>query len=334
MNLIMKCLFGSHLYQLNTPTSDKDYKGIYLPTKDSLLLGNYRKSYSESTGNDKSKNTKDDTDVDIYSLPTFIEMACSGDTVALDMLHADNLLNENLPAGALYNTSGCAIWDQLKSRRKMFYTKNMKSYIGYARKQANKYGIKGSRMGAVEEVINWLENLFDFPMTDESLKLSKIKAVYNNLPTNEFVKRSSMVDKSNGEKELKFYEICGRKYQDTLTLEQLLNHAQSIYDEYGDRAKQAKNDEGVDWKAVSHALRASYQMLGIIKDGDFEYPLPQTEFLLKVKTGQLNFVNEVQPVLDSLIVEIEELAEKSDLPQNVDRKYWDNWLLFVYEEYL
>lgn len=317
----MKCLFGSHLYQLQTPSSDKDYKGIYLPDKDSLLLGNYAKHYSESTGNDKSKNTADDIDVEIFSLPYFIQLACKGETVAIDMLHAGDL-----------DTEMCEdyldeIWLGIRAKRQMFYTKDMKSYIGYARKQSNKYGVKGSRMGDVEKVLNWLK----FSKNEEQRFSTTIRQVYTQLPTSEFVR---LISQDTKQGELKFYEICGRKYQDTLTLEQLLVHAQGIYDEYGDRAKMAKMDLGVDWKAVSHSLRASYQMLGILKDGDFEYPLPQTEFLLAVKTGQLNFVNEVQPELERLIPEIEKLCETSSLPQKVDFNYWDKFLLGVYRQYL
>lgn len=317
-NLIMKCLFGSHLYGLQTPNSDKDYKGIYLPEKDNLLLGDYAKYYSQSTGDDKSKNTSDDIDVEILSLPYFIELACKGETVAIDMLHADK---------EQYESSLSNIWFDLKNKRQEFYTKDMKSYVGYARKQANKYGVKGSRMGDVEKVINWLM----FSKNDEQRSTTTIRQVYKQLPTSEFIK---LVSQDTKQGELKFYEICGRKYQDTLTLEQLLVHAQGIYDEYGDRAKMAKLDLGVDWKAVSHALRASYQMLGILKDGDFDYPLPQTKFLLEVKTGQLNFVHEVQPELENVIQTIEKLAENSKLPQKVDRNYWDNWLLNNYNEYL
>lgn len=317
-NLIMKCLFGSHLYQLQTPNSDKDYKGVYLPTKESLLLGNYAKHYSESTGDDKSKNTKDDVDVEIFSLPYFIELACKGETVAIDMLHA----NDEMFESDLYK-----IWIDLKSKRKMFYTKDMKSYIGYARKQANKYGVKGSRIADVEKVINWLV----CSKNQEQLSNTKIRQVYSQLPTGEFIR---LISQDTKQGELKFYEVCGRKYQDTLSLQELLVHVRAIYDEYGDRAKMAKLDLGVDWKAVSHALRASYQMLGILKDGDFDYPLPQTEFLLAVKTGQLNFVNEVQPELESVIQTIEKLAENSLLPQKSDRDYWDKWLLRVYNDYL
>ena len=318
--VVMRCLFGSHLYQLNTENSDKDYKGIYLPTLGGLLLGRYAKHYSKSTGNDQSRNTKDDVDEEIFSLPYFIELACKGETVALDMLHADNIADTNLSY----------IWESLKHIRTKFYTKDMKSYIGYARKQANKYGIKGSRVEAVERVIDWIGASFiDFDYTEV-----KVRDVYDQLPTCEFLIKCSMTDKSQNGKELKFYEVCGRKYQDTLTLAQLLHHCLDIYNEYGERAIQAKNDKGVDWKAVSHALRASYQMLGILKNGDFEYPLPQNEFLLAVKKGELNFIKEVQPELDNMITTIEKLSEESSLPSKVDRDYWDRWLLSVYEEEL
>lgn len=321
MNLIMKCLFGSHLYGLNTENSDKDYKGIYLPERDNLLLGNYAKHYSQSTGNDQSKNTVADVDIDIYSLPYFVELACKGDTVAVDMLHAEpnNITELGYGVGE--------VWIELWSNRTKFYTKDMKSYIGYARKQANKYGIKGSRMEAVEKVINFVSCSYN----DEQRSTLKIKDVLRKLPESEYVNITKSDTKQG---ELTFYEVCGRKYQDSLTLEQLKEHCQGIYDEYGDRAKLAKIDQGIDWKAVSHALRASYQMLGILVDGDFEYPLPQTKFLLEVKTGKLNFVNEVQPELDNLITKIEKLSEESSLPRKVDRVYWDQWLLSVYNRYL
>lgn len=316
----MKCLFGSHLYQLQTPSSDKDYKGIYLPEKDNLLLGNYAKHYSQSTGDDKSKNTAYDIDVEIFSLPYFIELACKGETVAIDMLHADNRLPElTSDVKPLW-----CIWHQIQMQRTKFYTKDMKSYVGYARKQANKYGIRGSRMGAVEDALKVVKAL--------SPEL-RLKEVWDLLPTGEHILKVVMSDKSQS-KPLNFYEVCGRKYQDTLLIAQLEAHLEGIYNEYGERAKQAKDNLGCDWKAISHALRASYQMLGILKDGDFEYPLPQTEFLLAVKTGQLNFVNEVQPELESVIQTIEKLAESSSLPSKVDRAYWDKWLLEVYNDYL
>jgi hypothetical protein len=53
-----------------------------------------------------------------------------------------------------------------------------------------------------------------------------------------------------------------------------------------------------------------------------------------VKTGKLHFVNDVQPALEEVMAKVEALAEKSNLPAQVDRNYWDNWLLNIYERYL
>lgn len=310
--LIMKCLFGSHLYGLQTANSDKDYKGIYLPTQRELLLGNYRKHYSESTGNDRTKNTKDDVDVEIFSLPYFIELACKGETVAIDMLHADNI-----HLGPLN-----MIWSSLRAQRRAFYTKDMKSYVGYARKQANKYGIKGSRIAAVE-------NVHLLVAMDINGKLGDIAGV---LPVNEFCRFIDTEDRWT-KKLTHYYEVCGRKLALNLPLSAVKGHLDHILASYGERAQQAKTNQGVDWKAVSHALRASYQMLDILTKGDFEYPLDQSTFLLRVKVGQLDFVNDVQPELDRVIEEIERLAPLSNLPEKVDRDFWDEWLLDVYKSY-
>ena len=39
MNLIVKMVFGSHLYGTNTPQSDKDFKGVFMPTNEQIYLG-------------------------------------------------------------------------------------------------------------------------------------------------------------------------------------------------------------------------------------------------------------------------------------------------------
>ena len=53
MKIIVKMKFGAHLYGTATPDSDMDYKGIFLPTKEELLLGRVPKSYNYSTGREE-----------------------------------------------------------------------------------------------------------------------------------------------------------------------------------------------------------------------------------------------------------------------------------------
>lgn len=88
MSTIVKMLFGSHLYGTDTEESDKDYKGIFLPPFEDCVLNKIPKSLNKSTSGKDSKNTKDDIDEEIFSLQYFIKLACEGQTVAIDMLHA------------------------------------------------------------------------------------------------------------------------------------------------------------------------------------------------------------------------------------------------------
>src|SRR6056297_3686368 len=84
--LIYLSEFGSSLYGTNSENSDIDYKGIFLPNKRELLLGKKMKSYTYSSGNDKGKNTKNDVDIQLWSLHYFIELLSKGETGAIDLL--------------------------------------------------------------------------------------------------------------------------------------------------------------------------------------------------------------------------------------------------------
>jgi hypothetical protein len=167
MNILVKMKFGAHLYGTATSESDVDYKGVFMPSKEEVLLGRIPKSHSHSTAKDESKNTKNDIDVEMYSFQYFIKLACDGQTVAMDMLHA--------PEDMILQSSN--IWKTIIKNRHKFYTKNLKSFIDYARRQASKYGIKGSRINAALQVLELLnkkityhDDLTAIPMTNISAK--------------------------------------------------------------------------------------------------------------------------------------------------------------------
>lgn len=298
MTIVYESVFGSHLYGLSTPTSDKDFKGIVVPSKREILLGKTCYHLDKSTGTKHAKNSSTDVDRTFYSLQYFVNLACSGETVALDMLHADK---------TNYVVTG-PIWKFLVDNRHRFYTKSMKSYIGYVRKQAAKYGIKGSRVGDLETIINFLKQ---HPADTLVGKLT--------FPTSEFGKW--VVYKDNT-----YYEFAGSKFQDNLKIKYMLETLEKIYSNYGDRSKQAKTNEGIDWKALSHALRAGYQAKDIFKNGSFSYPLAETDFLLKVKTGQLDFITEVEPELDRIVKEVTQLSDLSNFSESVDTEFWDDYV--------
>ena len=56
-------VFGSHLYGTNTENSDKDYKGIFLPSIKKLMLEESVNNVTLTTGKTDSKNSSEDCNV-------------------------------------------------------------------------------------------------------------------------------------------------------------------------------------------------------------------------------------------------------------------------------
>lgn len=301
-DIVVRMKFGSHLYGTATPDSDLDYKGVFLPSKEDILLGNIPKNYSFSTKVNGSKNNPDDIDVELYSLHYFIKLACEGQTVALDMLHA--------PETMIVERSD--IWASIISEKHRFYSKNLKSFIDYARRQASKYGIKGSRLNTVARVLDLLKSE-DPP--------NKLRVIWDKLPRMEHCYEAGR--DPNG---IRQYQICGKMFQETTAIGYMIPILQKFYDEYGSRARSAAQNRDIDWKALSHALRAAIQVKQIVTQNTITFPLKEAPFLMKVKDGKLDYLSEVAPVLESLMEEVEDLVSKSELPEKADVTYWNKFI--------
>jgi hypothetical protein len=273
-----------------------------MPSKDEVLLGRIPKSHSHSTGKEESKNTKDDIEVEIYSFHYFMKLACDGQTVAMDMLHA--------PEEMILQSSD--IWKAIIKNRHKFYTKNLKSFIDYTRRQASKYGIKGSRINAALQVLELLKS-------EDPLK--KIREIWDELPRIEHC-----YDIAPDPSGMRQYQVCGKSFQESATIGYVIPILEKFYNDYGRRARLAAENRNIDWKAVSHALRAAYQTREILTENSLIFPLKMAPFLMKVKKGELDYLTEVAPVLESLMAEVEELSLSSSLPETVDRKFWDQFI--------
>jgi hypothetical protein len=230
--------------------------------------------------------------------------------VALDMLHApDSLIVEN-----------SYIWKSIIRERHRFYTKSLKTFINYARRQAGKYGIKGSRLNVAMTVLGLLKS------EDPSRTL---RAVWNKLPRNEHCFEAG-VDPQG----LRLYQVCGKQFQESAAMGYVAPVLEKFCGEYGTRARLAAENRDIDWKAVSHALRAAFQIKEILTAATITFPLKEARFLLQVKEGRLDYLTEVAPALERIMEEVEELAAKSSLPETVDRAYWDKFICDAMEREL
>lgn len=312
MKTIVSMVFGSHLYGTATPESDKDFKGIFMPSKEQIFLGDIPKSYNKTTKRGVEKNTSDDIDTEIYSLHYFIKLACEGQTVALDMLHApDNMILKS-----------SSVWREIVKNREKFYTKNLKAFIGYARRQASKYGIKGSRLNAVKKVIDLLCEYGE-------CKTMPMEFLWTRLPVEEHLYMLG-----ENQNNVKQYQVCGKIIQETARVGYVLDILVKFYENYGNRAREAAQNKNIDWKAISHALRAAYQVKELLEKKTITFPLEESSFLCEIKQGKLDYKNVVAPALEEIMTEVELLSEESKLPKKANRKFWDKFIIKTIEDNL
>ena len=326
--LICLMRFGSHLYGTSTEASDTDVKGVYIPELEDYLNQSVIKSIhidSKKAGSDE-KNTEEDYDIELFSLNHFIKLAVEGQTVAIDMLYADEKVYINhtpYTSLAFKLWMKDTIWRDILDQRDKFLQKNLNAFVGYAQKQAAKYGLKGSRMDAVKKYLDFFDDVI---FRDNFGSYNKLKSIWGQLPKGEYIE-FGYCEKSK----LKQVEVCNRKLQETVTVQYAYDCLQKVYDGYGKRAKMAQSSEGVDWKAISHCVRASYELIELYNTKNIIFPLTEAKYLLKIKQGKYEYPK-IAEHIEHLMNIVTALSEASDFPEKVDSKFWNDWLLKTLKE--
>ena len=75
---------------------------------------------------------------------------------------------------------------------------------------------------------------------------------------------------------------------------------------------------GYDVKAAMHTLRLLYECKELVSEKTITLPRPEKDFLVRVRTGQYPLA-EVLATAEKLTVECEQVAQRSTLPERVDR---------------
>lgn len=319
-NRIVEIKFGSHLYGTNTPNSDLDLKGIYMPTAREILLGSYQKTINKSRPKElNERNTKDDVDLNYFSLDRFLDLLAQGQTVALDMLFA--------PEGMITFKSdnyGLA-FEVIQENKHRILNKKVNAFVGYALQQAAKYGVKGSRVNAVRKALDYMKQY-------ESTPYMKLEDLYltEGLPVelyDDFISVITTPEKNGGKSV--YLEVCNRKIPVTATVKYALTILQKMFDKYGQRALAAEKNEGIDWKALSHAVRVNGEAKELLLTGNITFPRPDRELLLAIKTGQMEY-NKVAELIETGLEELKAAQEVSTLRDEPDYEWIDNFVCDAY----
>lgn len=308
-NPILLCVHGSTLYGTSTPQSDADYKGIYKASLQDIVLGRVQDTIDcGSKGrSDKSRNNSNDVDCAYKELRKFINDALDGQIYALDLLFAPKQFW--LEYGE--------IWEDIIANRSSLLSSNIKPFVGYARQQAAKYGLKGGRLA---EVIRFRDWLVEF---EPSVKIGE---VFDKYVVSEYVHLNEVFLKKQNSS-VTYIQVLEKQFQQNHKVGNLAQNLSEWIDKYGGRSREALSNNGVDFKAVSHAIRCLWQAEELLVSGHIELPLINGPYLREVKQGKHAYA-ELQEILSEGLERLDSI--KSILPEKPDRVFWEAKILSYY----
>ena len=311
--IIVRIKFGSHLYGTDTPTSDLDYKSVYIPCASDILLQRVKGSVGHKLKpHEGLKNDSGAVDDEAYSLQRYLGLLAEGQTVTIDMLFA--------PAPVI----STPLWDLIRENKDRLLTKRSVAFVGYCRTQANKYGIKGSRVSAAKNAAEFFsEHMLSSGTT---AKVGDIEPLLSDL-INEHT-RVLTKETTPGKFET-YFECCNRMVGFKNTLKEAAGIYTRIYEEYGKRARLAQSNEGIDWKALSHAVRVASEALELLLEHTVTFPLKNAAHVLDIKQGRISY-QEVADEIESLLEAVEQASATSSLRETADQAFIDGVVMEQY----
>lgn len=311
LNILCKTVFGSHLYGTNIEGSDTDIRGCFLPSYEDCYLGKIRPVV----------NTIDSSDSQLFSLHKLMRLAAEGQSVAIELLFT--------PDDKTIQTS--VIWEELKKHRNIFLTKKMKSFMGFAKTMALKYSARADRLSDVLMVRNFVRNWCNSvsaPLLGCDPLDAKLFSIWDGLPQTVNLKKS--INTFNRSSDKRVYVVCGKEYQIHLTVASFLGNMDVIIDSFGERVKLAQ-ETAVDWKAITHAFRVTYQCKQAVEEGTISFPCKEIQFLRDLRIGKYDMVkDDIDLRLDNLIKEVDDAVKSSNLPDEVDWEWCEKFIVSCY----
>lgn len=315
--LLYAARFGSALYGTAIPgKSDTDIRGVFLPDIDEALLGKAPARLHFSTGNAHARNTSADLDIDLCSLNKWLlNLLPQGDIGALDLLFShtsqDSVIFCEPFMGRIF-----------QNPLPFINIDGQKSYFIYSMRQARKYGIQGSWLGTIKKICLWLDSL----SWKEEERLEKH---LDDLLAHCADARYCRETICGAERAA---VICDRIYPASRRMEEFSKHIRALYDAHGARAKAAMSGNDVDWKALSHAVRALEQIKELAQTGSIHFPLKKAAEIMKIKKGEYSWP-EVERIILEKLAEAEKARDNSPYAFECDMKLAEKTVLDAYNFY-
>jgi len=317
--LVASILHGSHLFGTATEDSDTDYKSVWIPAPRDILLGRVGWSSNDDGTSDSSRpNTKDDVDDERHDLLRFINLLVTGQPMALEMLFAPRRFHRAEPHPA---------WAALEANPERVLSRESGKFLGYCRRQALAYGLKGERVEAAEKAVAALRQAADAfgPKDKLGPHIDAVIAAVGSEHVHEEPRTMATG------RVIRHLRVASKMAAETVPLEEAIAIAEGVVADYGERARRSRDAAGKDWKALSHALRIGYEAMELFSEGHITLPRPEAAHLLDVKRGRID-PEEVGKEIVALLGDVEKAASRSGLPDTADIPFLEGVVVQAHAE--
>ncbi len=318
MREIIRMRAGSHVYGTNVPESDEDFKGVFIPSGDTILLQRAKENISQSTKKDLlGRNQAGDQDVELFAYHQYLKLLLQGQTVALDMLFTPE---------EHYVTKAEPEWYAILANKKRFLSKGVQAFVGYCRGQARKYALKTERYEAVSHMVTYLKHWEG--MLGGQSRLSELSDFLPLLVSRAPCTSIVSVEQVSGQP-LLHLEVAGTKVPFSISFKNARETYELKLKSYGERVKKSQGMDGHDWKSMMHAVRVASEAVELMSTGHITFPRPEAPLLLRIRKGELSY-EEVSSLIEHGLNLVEEAVESSGLPEKPDQELAESLIVSFY----
>ena len=339
--LVFATLYGSKLYGTDSPASDTDVRGVFIPNIRDLLLGTWPQHYVFKP----EKDTDEQVDEQYLSLHYFMKLLTQGETNCLDMFFSYTNKNASLATSPVY--------EELIKNKDKIITCNVAKYLGYCKSQALKYSIKGDRIANYEAFMKLVDSCTSPSSTTlgEWLVQLRIMGADSGAPLGDpedyfknnihIGKRFKITDNRLGDhaylllcdNKERYIMVSGHLFPQNANINSTKDSINKCLKSYGKRAFNAAEDNGADYKALSHALRVAYQAQELLRTGTITFPLTgsalQTVREVKFKQTDMTY-NDIIDLIQANVEVVENNLKTTTLPKQPDWNWINEFILNLY----
>lgn len=287
-NKILEFRIGSHLYGTNTPESDEDFSGVFMPDENHVFGFERMEQVDLSKVSKRvdGKNDKNAIDMVLYEYRKFVRLALDNNPNVLEQLFVDvnNLTYSN------------SFGSRLLNNRHLFPHRGLKQkFLGYAFSQKHKMVIRTDNYHSLENANEWLEE--NVKIVEDGKKLL-VEILPKQLPFMSVKGDNVLVGDLHFQKHF------------------MLRKVKKMISERLSKATHRKNlltKYGYDTKFGSNLVRLMLEGIELLKTGELVFPLKEKNLILDIKLGKYR-MTDVLNMAEEFEREVESLTEITSLP--------------------